>query len=276
MDRESVGAKIKALRQSRGLKGKDLADKTGLSAAAISKFENGLLRPTDTLIDAVIKALDLSAQETYALRELSSFVNSQFARWSTDSKAIATNQHNHAIREKNSRVIRGYFNQIIPGLLQSERYMSVVFETLVRSDRENIAEFIRSRKKRQKILQSKKMNFTYVLSEGALRACLGSRDTLVDALRHLIHLIDTYPTVEIRVLPWNKVLNRVLVDSFVLFDERNVNIEVMQGELDLWTGDDVSYYVDTMNYLVSASLSQAASKEFIEAVIKDIGKQKDG
>ncbi len=63
MDRESVGAKIKALRQSRGLKGKDLADRTGLSAAAISKFENGLLRPTDTLIDAVVKALDLTSKE---------------------------------------------------------------------------------------------------------------------------------------------------------------------------------------------------------------------
>ncbi len=275
MDRESVGAKIKALRQSRGLKGKDLAERTGLSAAAISKFENGLLRPTETLIEAVIEALDLSAQEAYALRELSSFVNSQFARWSTNSKSIATNQHNHGIREKNSKVIRGYYNQIIPGILQSERYMAVVFETLVRSDRASIVELIRARKKRQKILVNKKMSFAFVLNEGALRTCIGARDALIDALYHLIHIIDTYPSVEIRVLPWNKVLNRVLIDSFDIFDERNVNIEVMQGELDLWTTDDVAYYVDTMNYLTSVSLSPAASREFIEGIIKDIGKQKD-
>lgn len=275
MDRESVGAKIKALRQSRGLKGKDLADRTGLSAAAISKFENGLLRPTDTLIEAVITALDLTSKEAFALRELSSFVNSQFARWSTNTKSIVTNQRNYSIRERNSRIIRGYYNQIIPGILQSEKYMSVVFETLLRSEREDISELIRARKRRQKILLNKRMSFTYVLNEGALRTCIGSRDALIDALHHLIHIIDTFHSVEIRVLAWNKVLNRVLLDSFDIFDERNVNIEVMQGGLDLWTTDDVAYYVDTMNYLTSASLSPAASRDFIEGVIRDISKQKD-
>ena len=272
MDRESVGARIKALRKSRGLRGKDLADKTGLSAAAISKFENGLLRPTDNFIEAVIEALNLSSAETYALRELSTFVNSQFARWSLNQKQVKTNQINIGIREKNSKTIRSYFNQVIPGLLQSEDYMRVVFENLIRPEKDNVDLLVRSRLKRQTILKSKRTSLTFVLGEGALRTCFSSRSVLKGQLKRLMEIIDTCPSTEIRVLPWQKVLNRFVIDSFVIYDERTVNIEVLKGELDLWTEEDVAFYVDTMNYLVSVSLSPAASRGFIKRIIKDLDK----
>jgi transcriptional regulator with XRE-family HTH domain len=250
VDRESVGARIKALRKSRGLTGKDLAEKTGLSAAAISKFENGRLRPTEKFTESVIQALDLSSSETYALRELSNFVNSQFARWTLSQNQVTTNQINIGIREKNSKTIRSYFNQVIPGLLQSEDYMRAVFQSLVQPDQENLNRVVKSRLKRQNILNSKRISLTFVLGEGALRTSFGSKSILKGQLKHLIEIIETRPSTEIRVLPWQRVLNRFILDSFVIYDERTVNIEVLKGELDLWTEDDVHYYVDTMNYLV--------------------------
>ena len=275
MDRESVGARIKALRKSRGLTGKDLAEKTGLSAAAISKFENGRLRPTEKFTESVIQALDLSSSETYALRELSNFVNSQFARWTLSQNQVTTNQINIGIREKNSKTIRSYFNQVIPGLLQSEDYMRAVFQSLVQPDQENLNRVVKSRLKRQNILNSKRISLTFVLGEGALRTSFGSKSILKGQLKHLIEIIETRPFTEIRVLPWQRVLNRFILDSFVIYDERTVNIEVLKGELDLWTEDDVHYYVDTMNYLVSSSLSPAASKEFIKNVIHDLDNEED-
>ena len=275
MDRESVGARIKALRRSRGLTGKDLAEKTGLSAAAISKFENGLLRPTEKFTESVIQALELSSSETYALRELSNFVNSQFARWTLNQNQVTTNQINIGIREKNSKSIRSYFNQVIPGLLQSEDYMRAVFQSLVQPDQENLSKIVKSRLKRQNILKSKRTSLTFVLGEGALRTSFGSKSILKGQLKHLVEIIETRPSTEVRVLPWKKVLNRFILDSFVIYDERTVNIEVLKGELDLWTEDDVTYYVDTMNYLVSSSLSPAASQDFIKKVIHDLDKEED-
>jgi transcriptional regulator with XRE-family HTH domain len=275
VDRESVGARIKALRKSRGLTGKNLAEKTGLSAAAISKFENGLLRPTENFTEAVIQALDLSSSESYSLRELASFVNSQFARWTLSQNQVTTNQNNIGIREKNSKTIRAYFNQVIPGLLQSEDYMRAVFQSLVQSDKGNLTQVVKSRLRRQNILNSKRTSLAFVLGEGALRTSFGSKSILKGQLKHLTEIIETRPSTEIRILPWQKVLNRFILDSFVIYDERTVNIEVLKGELDLWTEDDVTYYVDTMNYLVSSSLSPAASKEFIKKVVHDLDNQED-
>ena len=193
MDRESVGAKIRALRKARGLTGKLLADRTGFSAAAISKFENGLLRPTESFVDAVIKALDLSSSETYALREISTFVNSQFARWSLSRKQVATNQNNIGIREKKSTVIRSFSNQIIPGLLQSEEYMRAVFQSLMRPERGGFEQLVKSRLRRQKILNSKRTSLTFVLGEGALRTCFSSKSVLKGQLRRIIEVIDHNP-----------------------------------------------------------------------------------
>jgi hypothetical protein len=49
----------------------------------------------------------------------------------------------------------------------------------------------------------------------------------------------------------------------------------LKGELDLWTEEDVAFYVDTMNYLVSASLPPAASKDFIQEILDDLSKRGD-
>ena len=272
MDRESVGAKIKALRKSRGLTGKDLADRTGLSAAAISKFENGLLRPTQNFVESAIEALDLSSTETYQLRELSNFVNSQFARWTLNQSQVTTNQINIGIREKNSKTIRFFSNQLIPGLLQSESYTRVVFQNFARSEKSSLDKLVKSRLKRQNILKGKQTNLTFVLGEGAIRTCYGNVAVLKEQLKHLIFVIDNYQIAEIRILPWYKILNRFILDSFVLYDERTVNIEVLKGELDLWTEEDVAYYIDTMNYLVGASLSSSASRDYIKEILQDLEK----
>lgn len=270
MDRESVGAKIRELRKSRGVTGKDLASRIGLSAAAVSKFESGRLRPTEAFIEAVIQALQMPGRDAFALRELSAFVNSQFARWSLDQKSLASNQISHAMRERNSRSIRSYFNQIVPGLLQSESYMREIFQVLVDPTKADINRLVRERIKRQKILSNNRKQFTFVLAEGALRTCFNSPRILKEQLIHLQYVIRSYPTVEVRVLPWQTVLQRFVLDSFIIFDERTVNIEVSKGELDLWTADDVSYYIDTMNYLSSASFSPIESSSFIEDILQNL------
>jgi transcriptional regulator with XRE-family HTH domain len=273
VDRESVGSRVKALRKQQGLTGKELAARAGFSAAAVSKFENGLLRPTDHFIEAVIQALKLSSADAYALRELAAFVNSQFARWSLSQAQVKTNQINVGIRERNARTIRTFWNQLIPGLLQSEKYMRAIFETFVRPEQDDLSDLVKSRLKRQRILGNKRNALTFVLGEGALRTCFGKPAVLRDQLQHLAKTIDRYPSVEIRVLPWHKTVARLILESFVIYDERTVNIEVLKGELDLWTKEDVAFYVDTMNYLVSASLPPASSKDFIRDIMHDLEKR---
>jgi transcriptional regulator with XRE-family HTH domain len=270
MERASVGTRIRELRRSKNLSGKDLAERTGFSAAAISKFERGLLRPNQAFIDKVIEALELSTNDAHALKELGAFFNSQFQRWSLNSDEVEHIQELVGQRESNASSIRCFNNQVIPGLLQSESYMRAVFASLSGKPGEDLNKLVKARRHRQRILAQRKRTFVFVLGEGSLRSSFQSPSILRDQLEHLEKLATKFSNLEIRILPFSKTLTRFVLHHFVLYDERSVNIEVIRGDLDLWTPDDVNYYIELMNYLVSASLPLAKSKEMISSLKREM------
>lgn len=270
MDKAALGKKIREHRKSRGITGKELAARTGLSAAAISKFETGHLRPNESLVEKVIEALELPRTEATGLRELGALFNSQFRRWASQSEEVAQNQQIVGKRERSCKLIRCYMSQIVHGLLQSENYMRALFKTMesdIAADTERLISF---RKKRQKILNSKGKTFVFVLHETALRTVFMNKEALLDQLAYLQELIDSSSNVEIRTLPVDKVLTRLPLNHFILYDERTVNIETLKGDLDLWTEEDVQYHIELMNYLVSVSLSPKQSRAFIGKIKKSL------
>jgi len=266
VDRTVIGKKIRNLRQQLGISGKLFAEKTGFSPAAISKFERGLLRPTDDFIEKTIRALNLSKEKAHPLKELVALFNSQFKRWSVDSKQLEQNQKFIAQREKNSNTIRSYWNQIIPGLLQTENYMRAVIRSFSNEDEISLEKVITARLKRQRILSQEKRSFVFVLGEGSLRTCIQSREVLFEQLDYLTSIIHSFPSVEIRVLPFSKNLARTPMHHYILYDERTVEIEVNKGQLDLWTEEDVQYHIELMNYLVSLSVPPAKSLDLITEI----------
>lgn len=267
MDHETIGKRVRTLRKERKVSGKELADLTGFSPAAISKFERGQLRPSEDFLERVITALQLPAQEAWALRELGALFESRFQSWKADEGAIERNQKVIGQREKKSRSIRCFMNQIPHGLLQTESYMRAVFKSIYGDPRpSNMEPAIKARLKRQKLLSQKGRNFVFVLGEAALVTCLGSHDILLTQLEHFQSIIDSSSNVELRVLPFFQPLMRVPMHHFILYDERTVEIELLKGQLDLFSDDDVGHYIELMNYLVANSLSPAGSRELIEAV----------
>ena len=70
-----VGEKIKTLREQKGLLLKDVADRTGFSAALISQMENHLVSPSLGTLIKLAKALDVNPQD---LRELLVYRQSMF------------------------------------------------------------------------------------------------------------------------------------------------------------------------------------------------------
>ncbi len=57
----TIGGKIKSLRISKGMTQEKLAERLGLSAQAVSKWERGITYPDIAYLPALVKALDTSA-----------------------------------------------------------------------------------------------------------------------------------------------------------------------------------------------------------------------
>lgn len=58
---QSIGDRIKYLRESLDLRQKDLADKTGITEATLSRYENNLREPKGEIVSKLAKALDVSS-----------------------------------------------------------------------------------------------------------------------------------------------------------------------------------------------------------------------
>ena len=59
--RVAVGSRIREIRLARGFSQKTLADMIGVTKGAIGNYENGTSSPRDTILHAIIKALDIDA-----------------------------------------------------------------------------------------------------------------------------------------------------------------------------------------------------------------------
>ena len=57
---ESIGDRIKFLRESLDLRQKDLADKAGITEASLSRYENNLREPKGEIVSRLAKALNVS------------------------------------------------------------------------------------------------------------------------------------------------------------------------------------------------------------------------
>ena len=61
--RELVGATLRAVRQQRGERLSDVAERAGVSTQYLSEIERGLKDPSSEMLAAVAGALDLSVRE---------------------------------------------------------------------------------------------------------------------------------------------------------------------------------------------------------------------
>lgn len=69
-----IGTKIKEIRKSNGLKLGDLAEKTGISIAMLSKIENGRVFPTLPSLFQIVSTLDVDLNEFFSdLKNLKEF-----------------------------------------------------------------------------------------------------------------------------------------------------------------------------------------------------------
>lgn len=61
-DRKEVGAKIREVRERRGMTQRELAEKAGLTESAMSSYELGYRMPSETQVKLMAKALDVKPE----------------------------------------------------------------------------------------------------------------------------------------------------------------------------------------------------------------------
>ncbi|MQY04220.1 helix-turn-helix domain-containing protein [Actinomadura macrotermitis] len=195
---------LRAYREHARLTRPQLAEALGCTYQWIEKLETGTKPSVDTAID-----LDTFFQLS----------GKPFAEMAREIERIGKKSvpvpgfPEFLMLEERALSMQSFDAQVIPGLLQTEEYArGVIGAGQMRS---NLDEMVMKRLKRQLILGGEKPpRLGFVIDESALHRPIGGPKVMQDQLLHLEELVTGFPNVQIRMLPFERVIWAALDGSF--------------------------------------------------------------
>lgn len=175
------------------------------------------------------------------------------------------------ILEDEARLIRVHQPNLIPGLLQTERYAWELMTTVVDQQPAAVRRRVDLRILRQQILsRSPAPAVDVVLDEAALRRPVGDADVMREQYERLVEL-SAAPNVEIRVLSFPSGPSRASGHGFHIFTPRGgepavVQLELLDREYFADAAEEVGHYLAAFEHARSRALDAERSRAFLAAL----------
>ncbi|MFJ9798256.1 helix-turn-helix domain-containing protein [Streptomyces sp. NPDC101145] len=257
---------MRALRTASGLTGETVARRSSMSAAKLSKIENGRTMPTVRDVELILSALNVSeAAKDQFLATVRAEVTEATA-WRL-LRRMGPWKHQQAIRaiEKTTVTLRLFQGQLIPGLLQTPEYATAVFSLPPALPAETRARTVAARLERQAVLYEGIRAFHFVICEHVLRWLICEPAVMAVQLDRLVSL-SRLPGVTIGVVPLSGRMPDFPMTCFSLHDDRLVMIETFHSGVTTRDPKDVRLYLDTFERFSEAALYGDEMRVLVEEI----------
>ncbi|MFJ8470911.1 helix-turn-helix domain-containing protein [Kitasatospora sp. NPDC094011] len=206
----AVGKLIKLFRERAGFTQKELARLTGYSEAQIGAMERGVRTARIEFLTVADDTLNAGGALRVVAKDVMKAKFRVSERSPAFSKAFTAEEH-QAIE------IHDYSTMVIPGLLQTEAYIRVLYEMRrPLLSPEKIEEWVETRLARKEILARWPMPVvTWVIDESVLRRPLGGWDVHQEQLQHLLK-VGQMRGPELQVMPLDRMNHAGMGGSFAL------------------------------------------------------------
>ena len=272
--RRRLAAELRRLRDQAGLSTTDAAKRLGWQASRLSRIET---RQSGITAPDLRKLLDVYGVEDEAYRaylaELARRVNER-GWWQKYAGLIGSEYADLIGLEEETRAIRSYEQELVPGLLQTPDYARAVIRASWPTDMtEEIDRRVEIRIERQEVLtraDPPPPRVNVVLSEGALRRPVGGSDVMRRQLEYLMRPRDR-ANVTVQVLPFDAGVHPSMVGPFTAMtfsdpgDLGVVNVENATGALFLEEPGELRVYEELWSALQASALSADDSQTFLKS-----------
>ncbi|MEU3880084.1 helix-turn-helix transcriptional regulator [Streptomyces californicus] len=251
------GNEVKVERERHGIRREDLAKKAACGYSLVAKVEAGTRLPHLSFAracDDLFPGAEGRFERLYPLA-----LRYAFPGWF---------QPYLALEWKASR-LRMFHPQLMPGLVQTERYARAV----LRTDRPpNLETLVTGRIERQQILEraDNPARLWVILNQSALTNVVGGRDVMREQLEHLLVLAGT-PRHRVQVVE-DKGNHHGYASPFGILsfddDEDVVHVDGYPRGYVLAEPDDVRRATDAYDLLTAMASSPDASADLISSILK--------
>lgn len=243
--RDDLARALTTLIDESGVVPAEIARRTGISEPTISRYRRGLVVPKPAAVEQIIAAVGNPDSEAAndARRIAEDLQQGQAHRIVVLRSSSATAQERWASVEGEAARVSTFTPLLVPGLLQTEKYMRAVFESngapAARVDA-NVA----ARLGRQKALAGPDHRFTILLTEGALMWRVIDGAAMVEQCRRIADVARTSTAARVGIIPWTTPITDLFpMTNFDVYDDARVVIGTGFGTAWLDRPLDVAPYV---------------------------------
>ncbi len=268
-ERRALGQTLRGLRRDAGLSGRQLSALAGWHESVVSKIETGDRSPTEAHLRAYCVHTGNEAQLPDLIATLRN-VQAAYLEW---RKVLGTGtkrrQHQIVKLAEQSRLMRIFQPNIIPGILQTAEYASAILRWSIDFYRipDDLDEGVAKRLERQQLLYKGDHRFHILIAEQALRTTVGSNSVMVGQLDRLLAVIGL-PRVLMGIIPSEAKLP-MQITNFVMFDERLVLVEAVTAELSVTQPKEIALYgrlfTELSGLAVAGDSARAAIRRALDA-----------
>jgi transcriptional regulator with XRE-family HTH domain len=267
--KRELGRMIAAARTAAGLTQGQLARLVSYTQANISKYENARLGVPPEQLKNIIKALEVD--EPTAARMNSLNEASSAGRVHAERRLNATPQWFREVvaLEAVAAKMYSWTGERMPGLLQSESYMLEQFQAYRRAD---VDDAVFERKSRARIFANHPdRTYKFVLSQSAIERLVRSRTEnpfmALDQLKHMLQLAERYPSLVIRVVPFEVAVHVDPDFTILQFDHAEPDFAYSEsaGGVHRSKPDHLTDYLRAWAAVSSSALSAQASLDLLRS-----------
>jgi transcriptional regulator with XRE-family HTH domain len=278
--RRKLGEMIKSLRQDAGLTQQQVAKKLGgkFSENRMSYLERGAGWPDEPELKKLLTLFQVSAEARIGAEVLLREGKSLAGNWWDRYRGFLSPDLQHIFAcEATATAVYAYTGGYIPGVLQTEEYIRVLFN--YGRSRESAADrdqHLKIRMKRREILESPNAPiFHFLCSEAALLAQVGGPHAMRDQLDSLARSM-TLDSVHLRVLPFDSPVMPAVMIPFQISEVHGdegpgfASTEKNYGDDLVEDSEGVTVLKEKFETLWATALSEGESLERIKSVAKEM------
>jgi transcriptional regulator with XRE-family HTH domain len=271
--RQALAARLAEIRKDAGLTGRALARLCGWHESKVSRIEHARTAPSADDIRVWCQHCGAPDEADELLAFLRS-VEDMFVEWRRMERAgLKRAQEAVLPLWERTRIFRAYSSWLVPGAVQTPAYTKAILRAIAarRDLPDDTDEAAAVRSDRLRLLREGDHRFFVVIEESVLRNVIGGADVMAGQLGHLI-TVASLPSVSLGIIPMGLERDVIWpVEDFWVFDDRQVNVELVSGWLTLTQPREIGMYAKAFSDLSDLAVRGAEARALITAAIDALG-----
>lgn len=268
-ERDRLSARLRELRYAAGLSSRAAARAAGFSQSKLSKIETGALLPSFADGEALCRAYHVSAKDRDEVLDLLHALHEE-----VESARVILRRGAYRLQRRVAKIeaqtihYRDLQVARVSGLLQTPEYMMrLAGAALGRADREK---FVDARVGRQRVLRDRGKQFTFVMTEGALRWRAGPAAMMAAQMDHIAG-VSHLPSVRVGVVPWTTEAPPGVFPGHEvhIYDDRMVIVGIETATANIQDPRDIAVYLDLFQAVEAIAVFGGEARRVLARIAAD-------